>query len=54
MMSKGKYYEYQVKKAAMDDRFLLDQDYTSEQYEKDCIYLFKEYARYIFIKHDDA
>ncbi len=51
-MPKGKYYEYQIKKAAMDDRFLFDQDYTPEQYEKDCIYLFKEYARYIFIKGD--
>ena len=34
MMPKGKYYEYQIKKAAMDDRFLMDDDYSPEQYEK--------------------
>tara|TARA_R110002012_G_scaffold64555_2_gene169680 strand:- start:231 stop:395 length:165 start_codon:yes stop_codon:yes gene_type:complete len=54
MMPKGKYYEYQIKKAAMDDRFLMDDDYSPEQYEKDSIYLFREYAKYIFIKHDNA
>ena len=54
MMPKGKYYEYQVKKAAMDDRFLFDDNYSPEEYEKDSIYLFKKYAKYILKKHDNA
>jgi len=54
MMPKGKYYEYQIKKAAMDDRFLFDDNDSPEEYEKDSIYLFKKYAKYIFKKHDNA
>ena len=47
MMPKGKYYEYQVKRAALDDRVLKDESYSALDYQKDSLELDLKYEKYI-------
>ena len=52
MMPKGKYYEYKVKRAALDDRFLKDESYSAHDYKKDSLELDLKYENYITPKGD--
>ena len=52
MMPKGKYYEYKVKRAALDDRFLKDESYSALDYKKDSLELDLKYENYITPKND--
>lgn len=51
MMPKGKYYEYQVKKAALDDD-LLAGDIDEIQYQRESLDLDLKYEGYITPKND--
>ena len=52
MMPQGKYYEYKVKRAALDDRFLKDESYSAHDYKKDSLELDLKYENYITPKGD--
>ena len=51
MMPKGKYYEYQVKKAALDDDFLSGH-IDETQYQRESLDLDLKYKGYITPKND--
>ena len=48
-MPKGKYYEYQIKRAALDNDFL-DGNIDKFQYARDSLDLDLKYEKYIQIK----